>query len=223
MPRGGLHLVARRVDFLFRAPTSTIEWFPPNRVAAIVALFKGGRMTARIDDGPGSLTPGTAADAIGGSGTGLETQLMPLPDDVLVFHPAPGEWCANEVVGHMIEAERRGFAGRIREMLAADEPTFVPWDQKGVARARADCERHPRELIGEFAALRAESVQLVGGLHSADLERSGNHPAVGRLCVSDIVHEWIHHDANHVRQILANIQGAVWPHMGNAQRFSQSE
>jgi hypothetical protein len=33
------------------------------------------------------------------------------------------------------------------------------------------------------------------------------------------MHEWVHHDANHDRQILANIQAAVWPHMGNAQLF----
>ena len=30
------------------------------------------------------------------------------------WRPAPGEWSANECVGHLIEAERRGFAGRIR-------------------------------------------------------------------------------------------------------------
>ena len=31
-----------------------------------------------------------------------------------------GEWCANEVVGHLIEAEQRGFAGRIRSIIAED-------------------------------------------------------------------------------------------------------
>jgi hypothetical protein len=47
------------------------------------------------------------------------------------------------------------------------------------------------------------------------------HPDVGRLRVTDVMHEWVHHDANHDRQILANVQAAVWPHMGNARRFSQ--
>ena len=42
---------------------------------------------------------------------------------------------------------------------------------------------------------------------------------VGFLTVNDLLHEWIHHDANHLRQMLANIQTYTWPSMGNAQRF----
>jgi hypothetical protein len=38
--------------------------------------------------------------------------------------------------------------------------------------------------------------------------------------VSDLLHEWVHHDRNHFRQLLANVQAAAWPHMGNARRFS---
>jgi hypothetical protein len=34
------------------------------------------------------------------------------------------------------------------------------------------------------------------------------------------MHEWIHHDRNHLRQLLANTQAYVWPSMRNAQLFS---
>jgi hypothetical protein len=43
---------------------------------------------------------------------------------------------------------------------------------------------------------------------------------VGFLTVGDLLHEWVHHDRNHIRQMLANVQACAWPHMGNAQRFS---
>ena len=33
---------------------------------------------------------------------------------------APDEWSADECVGHIIEADRRGRAGRIRRILAED-------------------------------------------------------------------------------------------------------
>jgi len=171
----------------------------------------------------GSLSPQAVAKVIGEFGRTTQLQLRAMPDRLLTWHPATGEWCVNEVVGHLIEAERRGFAGRIREILHEDQPRFVTWDQPGVARARQDCARNPEELIGEFAALRAESADLAAGLTDADLERGGVHPVVGFLRVSDLLHEWIHHDANHLRQILANIQAAVWPYMGNAQRFSQPD
>ena len=55
----------------------------------------------------------------------------------------------------------------------------------------------------------------------ADLARGGRHPEVGRLTIGDLLHEWVHHDRNHLRQILVNVQAYVWPAMGNAQRFSQ--
>ena len=48
-----------------------------------------------------------------------------------------------------------------------------------------------------------------------------HHPLVGELRVVDLIHEWIHHDQNHIKQILNNIQAYVWPNMGNAQNFGK--
>ncbi len=76
-------------------------------------------------------------------------------------------------------------------------------------------------LLDEFAALRGASVALVAGLTEADLRRGGVHPKVGHLPVADLLHEWVHHDKNHLKQVMTNLQGFVWPHMGNARRFSQ--
>jgi len=124
------------------------------------------------------------------------------------------------VLGHLIESERRGFAGRIRLILAKAEPDLEGWEQGEVARARRDCERPGVALTAEFDALRRDSVALVAGLRAADLARGGQHRKVGHLRVSDLLHEWVHHDRNHLRQMLANVQAAAWPHMGNARRFS---
>ena len=86
------------------------------------------------------LTPREVARLIESAAAAIRAELAALPDDVLAWHPAPGEWCAKEVLGH--------------------------------------------------------------------------------LRVGDLLHEWVHHDRNHLRQLLANIQAAAWPHMGNARRFS---
>jgi len=150
----------------------------------------------------------------------LRAELGALPERVVAWHPAAGEWCAKEVLGHLIEAERRGFAGRIRIILAGHDPALGGWDQVEVARARRDCERAAGTLAEEFAATRRESVALVVGLRAADLGRGGRHPKVGPLRVAELLHEWVHHDRNHLRQMLANVQTFAWPHMGNAQRFS---
>jgi hypothetical protein len=166
------------------------------------------------------LTPAEVAWLLSATVAQLRAELAAVPERVLAWHPTAGEWCVKEVVGHLIEAEQRGFAGRIRVILGADCPDLERWDPGAVASGRRDCGKPAARLLDEFAALRAESAGLVGRLGEADLDRAGRHPTVGLLRVRDLLQEWVHHDRNHVRQALANVQGYVWPAMGNAQRFS---
>jgi hypothetical protein len=134
--------------------------------------------------------------------------------------PAPGEWCANQILGHLVEADRRGFVGRIRAIMSADRPRFEAWDQPAVATARGDDERDPESIVAEFLVERAEGVRLVAALEPASLARVGVHPQVGELSVSDLLHEWVHHDREHLAQLLAASRSFAWPAMGNARRFS---
>lgn len=41
--------------------------------------------------------------------------------------------------------------------------------------------------------------------------------------VEDLLHEWVHHDGNHLRQAIGNVQAYVWPNIGNARRFTRPE
>ena len=173
-----------------------------------------------MSDAPTPLAPAAVAAFLRATLATLTAEVDALSRDALAWHPAPGQWCVNEVLGHLIETERRGFAGRIRIILASGEPRLETWDQNAVAVARRDCERAGRALLAELATMREDSVRLVEGLSAADLARGGHHPTVGYLRVGDLLNEWIHHDRNHVRQILANVQAYVWPHMGNARKFS---
>ena len=171
-----------------------------------------------------ALEPAVAAKLLQSAGAMIRAELSALPEPALVFHPAPGEWCVKEVLGHLIESEARGFAGRIRLILGAGDRAgegleLGGWDQEAVARERNDCARDGAALVAEFDRMRADSVKLAAGLSAADLARGGRH-RVGFLTVRDLLHEWVHHDRNHMRQMLANVQAYAWPHMGNAQRFS---
>jgi hypothetical protein len=170
---------------------------------------------------PEPLKPQAVAALLHSAAAVVHAELSALPAPVLGFHPAPGEWCAKEVLGHLIECEKRGFSGRIHVILKSeDTPQLEGWDQDAVARARKDCERDWSALHDEFSRLRRASVAQVASLSPADLSRRGQHPKVGVLTVADLLHEWVHHDRNHIKQMLANVQAFAWPHMGNAQRFS---
>ena len=137
--------------------------------------------------------------------------------------PAEGSWCANEIVGHLIEAERRGFNERIRTILAEHEPLLVTWDQPAVAAARNDQAKETSDLLTELAELRADSLALVRGLGPDDLDRAGIHPKVGRLTVQDLVHEWVYHDREHLKQLFEVSRTFAWDGMGGARRFTEPE
>jgi hypothetical protein len=176
------------------------------------------------------LEPATVADLLAATTQTVATELRAL-GPVAGWRPAPGEWSANECVGHLIEADQRGFGGRIRTILAAAEdggaaaepPVLATWDPPAVAAARRDHERPVTELIETFTSLRADGVALVRALRPEDFGRSGFHPEVGVLRVDELLGEWVHHDRNHVRQLLAVTQARVWGQMGNARRFSLQE
>jgi hypothetical protein len=46
--------------------------------------------------------------------------------------PGPGEWAIIEVVGHLADTEERAL-GRVRRMLAEDNPQLEPFDQEALA------------------------------------------------------------------------------------------
>jgi hypothetical protein len=142
--------------------------------------------------------------------------------DLARVRPAPEDWSANEVIGHLIEAERRGFNGRIREILSAapgTESALTTWDQPTVAAARNDRATATSDLLHELAELRADSIDLLHGLDTEALARRGIHPRVGPLRVDEIAQEWIHHDREHLKQLLDVTRAFAWNGMGAAQRF----
>jgi hypothetical protein len=163
------------------------------------------------------LTTIQVADLLESTCALIEAEMTALGDEGCRFHFKDGEWCVNECVGHIIEADRRGFGGRIRDILAGKP--LVTWDQVKVERDRKDCDRVSQSLWMEFMGPRHDYIGMVRSLKPADLPKSGMHPKVGELHVSDLLHEWVSHDRNHTRQLLAVQEERVFPHMGNSQKF----
>lgn len=135
--------------------------------------------------------------------------------------PAPDEWCANEVLGHLIEADARGYVGRVRLAIAEDHPTFTVWDQPSIAAIRRDRYKPADAMVTEFLAARDEDLAYVASLSPADLDRAGDHPEVGTITVRNLLNEWVHHDREHLAQLIAVTQSFAWPAMGNTRKFAE--
>jgi uncharacterized damage-inducible protein DinB len=169
------------------------------------------------------LPPAAVARLLAASRDTIVAELRGLGDELASWPPGEGEWSAKECVGHLIEADRRGFLGRIRRILAEDGVAEVGWDQVEVAAGRRDRDRPLDDVLAEFTTLRDEGIALVETLAEADLDRYAVHAVVGRVTVRDLLQEWVFHDRNHVRQLLLSAQARVWPVMGATRRFTRDD
>src|SRR5579864_9643422 len=118
-----------------------------------------------------ALQPAEVASLLDSMRAAVLAETGALPEEVLGWHPGEGEWCVKECIGHMVEAERRGFGGRIRFLLETDDgnPPLSSWDQVAVARARNDCAQDSSALLEEFRSERAANVEFVARLRPEDL------------------------------------------------------
>jgi hypothetical protein len=120
--------------------------------------------------------------------------------DALRRRPAAEEWAAVEVVAHLADTEERAL-GRVRRMLAEDEPVLEPFDQAALAVERGYLELDAAAELRRFADLRGEHVALLESLDDAGWTRVGVHGEHGRMTVERYETHVAAEDVDHLAQI----------------------
>jgi hypothetical protein len=132
----------------------------------------------------------------------LDAMLRDLPDTWTHCNEGGETWSVFDVVGHLIHADLDDWVPRARWILEFGESRpFPPFDRGGhrqITRGKS-----LNELLDEFARIRSEKLSELRGLNlqAADLERRGQHPALGSVTLSQLVATWAAHDLNHLHQI----------------------
>lgn len=123
-------------------------------------------------------------------------------DAELGRHPAAGEWCAKQVLGHLVEAEGEVFGALIPGMLGREAPP--DWDRPP-SMVRDDCDRDAATLLARFTALRARGVALARSLKAEDMTvTSDRNWHKGPIeSVGDLLRHWPEHTSEHVAQARA--------------------
>lgn len=132
----------------------------------------------------------------------LDTLLRGLPEAWTTGTEGDGTWSPFDVVAHLIHAEYHNWIPRARCILDHGETqAFAPFDRQG------NFEESRREtlenLLDEFARARAESLEQLSAmdLEPTDLEKTGKHPALGTVTLSELLATWAAHDLTHLHQI----------------------
>jgi len=136
-------------------------------------------------------TPGALGELLSG-----------LPDAWIRATEGPDTFSAFDNVGHLIDGEETDWIPRARIILArGPEPRFEPYDRfRHYAR---NAERSLDSLLDEFALLRAANLAQLRAwrLTEAELDLTGEHPALGRVTLRQLLSAWVAHDLGHVAQI----------------------
>jgi len=132
----------------------------------------------------------------------LDALLRDLPESWTLRNEGENTWSAFDVVGHLIHGERTDWIPRARMILEFGETqTFEPFDR--LAQVRESERKSLGQLLDEFARLRSKNLDELRALNlrQEDLERSGRHPALGVVKLSELLATWAAHDLTHLHQI----------------------
>jgi hypothetical protein len=133
----------------------------------------------------------------------LRALLTGLPDPWIRGDEGAETWCPFDVIGHLIDGEETDWIPRARIILGSNPARrFEPFDRfhhleanRGVPLAT---------LLDRFAARRAESLEALRGFNLTPelLERTGEHPELGAVTLSQLLSTWAVHDLDHLAQIV---------------------
>jgi uncharacterized damage-inducible protein DinB len=138
-------------------------------------------------------------EALAATPRDLARMLRPVSAADALRRPAADQWCVADVVAHLGTTEPR-YHERLRLIIEQDNPR-VPYIHPD-ERAH-DLTRPLSSLLEEFAARRAETLAMLGGLSQRDWGRPLVHETLGPSRLRDQIQMLVDHDSAHLEQIVA--------------------
>ncbi|GAC1453746.1 MAG: hypothetical protein PVSMB4_14420 [Ktedonobacterales bacterium] len=137
-------------------------------------------------------TPATLTDLLRG-----------LPHAWTTSAEGPATWSAYDIVGHLLHGDESDWIARARLILEHGEQR--PFDSfNRTAMFEKYKGRSLDQLLAAFEQVRARNLATLSEWHiTADkLTRTGTHPALGTVTLSQLLATWVVHDLNHIGQIV---------------------
>ena len=127
--------------------------------------------------------------------------LAELPDAWTAPNEGPDTFSAFDNLGHLVHAERTDWIPRARIILEHGRARpFDPFDR--FAQAHESRGKSVLDLLDELATLRTENLETLRGwrLTARELAMEGEHPALGRVTLAQLLAAWVVHDLGHIAQ-----------------------
>lgn len=132
----------------------------------------------------------------------LTTMLQGISKDWTYTNEGENTWSPYDVMGHLIVGEKTDWLVRTKIILSASEnKQFVPFDRFVQLQETQDIPIS--ELLTEFTTIRNKNLKELIALQitDQDLTRTGIHPELGEVTLSQLLATWTAHDLGHIAQI----------------------
>jgi hypothetical protein len=156
-------------------------------------------LSALDDDDPATVQAGTPAalrQVAGEAGMHIRTR------------PAPGEWSALEVMGHMLDAEVV-VSARYRFIVAHDEPPLIGYDQDRWVQSLHHNDDDPSALLDHFEAIRLANLAMWRRSNPDERSRVGLHGERGPESYDLTFRLLAGHDRVHLAQAQDALRASV--------------
>jgi hypothetical protein len=113
----------------------------------------------------------------------------------------PETFSAFDNLGHLVHGERTDWIPRARIILEhGPSRPFDPFDR--FAQAHESQGKRVGDLLDDLARLRAANLATLRGwrLTARELALEGEHPALGRVTLAELLAAWVVHDLGHLAQ-----------------------
>jgi hypothetical protein len=132
----------------------------------------------------------------------LKAMLSGLSRNWTENNEGPETWSPYDVIGHLIHGERVDWISRAKIILEHGEARpFDPFDR--FAQFEESKGKALEALLDEFAALRERNLATLREMkiRAGDFEKTGQHPALGRVTLKELLATWVTHDLDHIAQV----------------------
>ena len=135
--------------------------------------------------------------------TTLTALLRGLPEAWTTSTEGPDTWSAYDIVGHLLHADEADWMERTRTILEQGEKR--PFDSFNRTAMFEKYQGYSLDqLLAAFEQARANNLATLSGWHITPekLARTGIHPALGAVTLSQLLATWVVHDLNHIGQVV---------------------
>jgi len=131
----------------------------------------------------------------------LKDAVAGITDKDRLTKPAPGKWCIQEIICHLMDSEIM-WVGRMKRIIAEDNPFLPSYDQEKFAANLHYIALDSKSAVVTFGMLRETTGAVLAMMPDEQWGRKGKHEERGEITLEECLKTMVTHGEAHIGQIL---------------------